>query len=116
MAAKGSGRSWQDIQLMIATSSVAVTLGLWNLLAGPDREASLERAEEQARQEALAADVQATPLAPAIAEAPMPPGETVLLLGGQAPQTRIVVQGGKGGGGGRGGGGGGGAATSTRSS
>jgi len=113
VANKTNGRSWNDIQLMLASTSVALTLSFWNLFAGPDREAAVLQAQQKAAEDAM---LQAE-LAASQPAAPAPSGEssTKLLLGGQAPQTQVVV-GGRGGRGGGGGGGGGGAAASTRSS
>jgi uncharacterized membrane protein YgcG len=118
MAGRPAARSWNDIQMIIATASMAATLGLWNLFAGPDRAAALQRAREEAEEKAKA-ELAATPV-PLVGIVPNPTAGGVLLLGGAAPQSQIIVQSGGGGGGGRrgggGGGGGGGAAASTRSS
>jgi hypothetical protein len=108
--------------MIIATTSMAATLGLWNLFAGPDRAGAIERAEQEAAEKARV-ELAPTPM-PVESVAPAVEAGGVLLLGGAAPQSQIIVQsgGGGGGGGGRrgggegGGGGGGGAATSTRSS
>ena len=48
MANKPASRNWNDIQLVIATSSMALTLAFWNLFAGPDREMAMKHAQEQA--------------------------------------------------------------------
>ncbi|CAG0992337.1 hypothetical protein ANAEL_02372 [Anaerolineales bacterium] len=111
MASKPTSRNWNDIQLVIATGSMALTLALWNLFAGPDRETAMKRAQEKAdlppqpaQTAAPAAEVKPTLQAPI-----MPAGP--ILLGGSAPQTTIVIR--KGGGGG---GDGGGGVTSTGSS
>ena len=122
MANKSSSRNWNDIQVAIASVSMALTLGLWNLFAGPDRETAERRAQEEAaeraRQEAIRASMP-TP-APQVTAVPTPM-QGKLLLGGQAPQTQIIIQSGSRGGGGGGGddgggGGGGGAVASTGSS
>jgi len=113
MANKPPTRNWNDIQIVVATVSMAVTLAFWNMFAGPDRESAVKRAQEQA----------AIPPQPAVTAAPLavnpptPLGDGKILFGGSAPQTTIIVQSGSGGGGGGGGGnGGGGAVTSTKSS
>jgi hypothetical protein len=114
MANKPSPRNWNDIQIVIATISMALTLAFWNLFAGPDRETAAKRAQEQA---ALP-----SPPQPAQITAPVQPnlqsttlqGNGPILLGGSAPQTQIIVQ--NSGRNGGGGGGGGGGATSTGSS
>ena len=116
MANKPAPRNWNDIQVVIATISMAFTLAFWNTFAGPDRASALKRAQEQA----------AIPPQPIATEAPIvvaptPLGDGKLLFGGNAPQTQIIVHSGGGGGGGNtsGGGGntGGGApVTSTKSS
>ena len=48
MANKPASRNWNDIQIVIATGSMALTLVFWNLFAGPDRETAIKRAQEQA--------------------------------------------------------------------
>ncbi len=119
MANKPASRNWNDIQIMIATGSMALTLIFWNLFAGPDRETAVKRAQEQAS---------IPPPQPVQAAAPMVEvqptlqsttlqGNGPILLGGSAPRTQIIIQGGGGGGGdGGGAGGGGGAVASTGSS
>jgi uncharacterized membrane protein YgcG len=108
MANKPAPRNWNDIQVVIATISMAVTLAFWNLFAGPDRVSALKRAEEQAAippQPTVTAD-------PIVIVQPTPLGDGKILFGGNAPQTQIIVQsGGGGGGGGNGGGNGGGGGT-----
>ena len=118
-------KSWFDVQTAIMTISMAAVLVLWNLFAGPDREAALRKAAEELANQpepVVAPPVQQ----PAQQSAQMQPAQVVIpqpgekiMLGGAAPQTQIIIQkgGGDGGGGaGGGGGGGGGAAASTSSS
>jgi hypothetical protein len=118
MANKPAPRKWNDIQIAIATISMASTLVFWNVFAGPDREAAAKRTQEQA----AAIPPQPTIIAePILAAKPTPLGDGKILFGGKAPQTQITVvrSGGGGGGGGGGGsasGGGGGGVTSTGSS
>ena len=124
MANKPSPRNWKDVQTMFATTSMALTLALWNHFAGPDREAAEKRAQEEAEAAAALAlqTVEAQPIVEAAPELPTGP----IFLGGSAPQTKVIVQtsgnngGGGGGGGGNGGGGNGGGGgapvTSTSSS
>ncbi len=111
MANKSAPRSWSDVQFVIATGSMALTLAFWNMFAGPDREAAMKQAQERAAVPPPPMEVAPQPQA-------IPTGP--ILLGGSAPQTTIVVQKGGGGGGDNGavdaGGGGGGATTSTGSS
>jgi hypothetical protein len=116
MANKPAPKKWNDIQVAIATISMASTLVFWNMFAGPDREAAAKRAQEQA----VAIPPQPTATAePIVAVLPTPLGDGKILFGGNAPQTKIIVQTGSrndGGGGGTSGGGGGGGVTSTGSS
>ncbi len=105
MAGKPGSKSWNDIQMVIAAISMAVTLALWNLFAGPDRATAEQRAREQAAQ-----NTNQSPQPAAAVTAPTPiPNGGVIFFGGSAPQTTIVHSGG-------GGGGGGGGVTSTGSS
>jgi hypothetical protein len=123
MANKPASRNWNDVQLFIATASMAATLAFWNQFGAPDREAAMKRAQERAallppppvQVSAPAAPVN---VSPTLQSPTVPTGP--ILLGGSAPQTTIIIQKGGGGGGGGegggGGGGGGGGATSTGSS
>jgi hypothetical protein len=106
MANKPGARNWNDIQMVMAAISMAVTLAFWNMFAGPDRASAEQRAREQAAQPTMQ-PTQNTVIAPV--PTPMDSGG-VILLGGSAPQTTVIVHtgGGKGGGGGP--------VTSTRSS
>ena len=109
MANKPAPKNWNDVQLTIAAGSMALTLTLWNLFAGPDRAEAVKRAQDLA---ALppAQPTEAVAPAPAIEVQPaIQQGNGPILLGGSAPQTQVVVTVG-------GGGGGGAPATSTSSS
>jgi len=95
-------RSWKDVQLIISSISVAVTLGLWSLWASREK---------------TAAAVEAEAALPSVADTPatgpmLLPGQT-LYLAGPTPQANAPVsiqekrkhrRGGNGGGGGGGGG------------
>ena len=107
MANKPAPKKWIDIQLVIATISMAFTLVFWNLFAGPDRESALKRAQEQA---AIPPPEPLQTTEPVVVIQPTPLGDGKILFGGSAPQTTIIVQNSGGGGnsGGSGGGGGGG--------
>jgi hypothetical protein len=114
-------RSWFDTQMVIITISMAAVLGLWNLFAGPDREAAAQKAAEEFtnQQNQLTQQTEPVIISPAPIAQPVPPvaappqpGEKIM-LGGSAPQTQIFIQRGGGGGGGSGGGSN---TTSTRSS
>jgi uncharacterized membrane protein YgcG len=120
MANKPASRNWNDIQVAIATISMASTMVFWNMFAGPDRETAVKRAQEQA---AIPPQLTVT-AAQIVAAPPTPLGDGKILFGGSAPQTQVTIiqTGGGGGGGGEGGSGasggsgGGGAVTSTGSS
>lgn len=123
MANKPASRNWNDIQLVIATGSMAFSLIFWNMFAGPDREAAIKRAQEQAAQLPMDPVQIVTPVVetqPTAQSVVLPSGP--ILLGGTAPQTQIIVQTGGGGGGGNNSGAntgantGGGTVTSTGSS
>jgi hypothetical protein len=104
MANRPATHNWNDVQLIFATTSMALSLGLWNLFAGLDRKAAVTRAQQEAaQQEAAQPAVPASLVSPtpAITTPPTLQGNTPILLGGSAPQTRVVQSNGKGGGGGR---------------
>lgn len=110
MANKPASRNWNDIQVVIATISMALTLVFWNLFAGPDRVSALKRAQEQAALQP-SQPIQTTE---SVLVQPTPPGDGKILFGGSAPQTQIIVQsGGRGDNNGGGGGGGAGAGGGT---
>jgi hypothetical protein len=118
MANKPAPRNWNDIQIMIATGSMALTLAFWNVFAGPDRDAAIKHAQEQA---ALPPPQPMQTSAPVVESQPILQESTLpnagpILLGGSAPQTQIIVKTGGGGGGGAAAAGGSGAAASTGSS
>ena|SRR3972149_3914064 len=107
MIRKPNARNWNDIQMLIATLSLALTLGFWNLFAGPDR----ETAAKKAAQTVIPTPTSQPPGAESLPPTLLPAGIKIL-LGGAAPlppaapqQTRR-----------RGNNGGGGAVTTTRSS
>jgi hypothetical protein len=93
---KPASRSWTDIQMVLAALSMALTLGLWNLFAEPDRVAADQKAQQQPP------DVPPSEAAPVLAAPTVPTqaGPIKILLGGVAPQTVITVQQPRGGGGG----------------
>jgi hypothetical protein len=96
MANKPVSRSWNDVQIVIATISMAFTLALWNLFAGPDRETALKRAQTQPTQQPIGQ----SPVPIITQPVPTALGDGVLLLGGSAPQTTVIVRSGGGNGGG----------------
>lgn len=98
---KPASRSWGDIQMVLAALTMALTLGLWNLFAQPDRVAAEQKAKEAPD---LPPATEAAPTLAAPAAAPTQAGPIKILLGGVAPQTVITVQQPSRGGGGGGGG------------
>jgi uncharacterized membrane protein YgcG len=116
---KPASRNWNDIQMLLAALAMALTLGLWNLFAGPDR----ALAKESAQPTELPPP---QPVAEQPTAAPTALPQVKIYLGGVAPQTQITITNvrkgggggggggtlpGTGGGGGSGGGGGGGGGT-----
>ncbi len=99
---KPAPKNWNDVQVAIATASMVTTLACWNMFAGPDHAAALERAQEQAT-------VDSATTASAIIATPQ---VGKVFFGGAEPQPVVVVlrpnQGSNSGGGGGGGGGSGG--------
>jgi uncharacterized membrane protein YgcG len=99
-------RNWKDVQLIISSISVALSLGLWSTWASRDK-----------AEAAPAAPKATMPTTEAVTATPMPlllPGQ-ILYLATAGPQTNAPVsseqkpkrrKGGDGGGGGGGGGGG----------
>ena len=109
MAGKPNTRNWNDVQLVIVSIALVLTLILWNAFAGPDRVKAGGNASPTtpATATSLPTDV--------VALTPTPLPEIKIMFGGTPPgQTASVpVQprprggGGGGSGGGSGGGGGG---------
>jgi hypothetical protein len=42
MPAKSHTRHWKDVQTTIATAAIVMTLGLWNLFAGPEKAVAVQ--------------------------------------------------------------------------
>jgi hypothetical protein len=111
-------KSWTDVQLIISSFSIALTLGFWGLFASQDKSGSGVTGE-------IAVPTQPDPV---ISTAPpvLLPGQK-LLFGGTSPQSlsqlqtkptpqQVIITVKKHGGGGSGGGGGAGAHAGTGSS
>jgi hypothetical protein len=86
MASKPGARNWNDVQLVLAALAMTLTLGLWNLFAGPDSAEARKTAEQQPpmspiTEEPISVDGTPTPLPP-----------IKILLGGVAPQLQVVQQ------------------------
>jgi hypothetical protein len=110
MANKPASRNWKDIQMVMAAMTMTLTLGLWNVFARQD----LAKAGENGSQPGL---TPAAEVPPAVMASPTAAGPIKILLGGQAPQTKVIQQpGARRGGRNNGGSGGGGGAATTRSS
>lgn len=108
MANNNGSRNWNDVQLVLAALAMTLTLGLWNIFAEPDLAHAKENLEQQP----------STPPAtaiPSVAGTPTRLPPIKILLGGVAPQLKVVQQP-SARRSGRSGGGGGGPVTTTRSS
>jgi hypothetical protein len=78
---RGKARNWKDIELIVASISVAATLGLWGLWSSPKKTTASVSG---------VADLPAPPEDPAAAAPMLLPGQ-VLYLGGAAPQAPSQV-------------------------
>ncbi len=120
--AKPNKKSFDDVKMMIATLSITMTIVFWNLFAS----ASSNEVTAAENIPQITATLEPTVQ---VAVEPTPTFVGKILLGGEAPQPRVVVVqksgggggggnngGGGGGGGNTGGGGGGGATTTTKAS
>ena len=81
---KPASRNWNDIQMFLAALAMALTLGLWNLFAGPDRALAKEKAQP------VSQPPQPISEQPTVA-APTALPQVKIYLGGVAPQTQITV-------------------------
>ena len=89
MKSQTKKRTWIDVQIVILTVAMTAVLSLWNLFAGPDRDAELSsQVDEIAVNPAPGGNTGPTPVVSSAAPAP---GEKIM-LGGKEPQTTIVVQ------------------------
>ena len=89
MRNKPGPKSWNEIEMLISAIAIALTLGLWNLLASPKKSDNTSAATSTDTPQPTSIAVTITPV-------PLPmllPGQ-VLLLGGTVPQsvTQIVGQ------------------------
>ena len=107
-------KNFDDVKMIIATLSITMTIVFWNLFAGSANNTETVSAENIPQ---ITATVE-----PIVQVEPTPTFVGKILLGGEAPQPRVVVVqqksgggggGNNGGGGGNGGAGGGGGTTTT---
>ena len=77
MPPKPKLRNWNDVQIMLATISIAATLGLWNLFAEPVK--------------TVTAQVQDEPVTPPPTEEPPTPAP-VAVISTAMPQTQPQIQ------------------------
>jgi len=97
-------KSWTDIQMIISSIAIAITLGLWSLFSGPQKKNASVTGEVIVPPQPQNTSV--------VTQPQLAPGQK-LLFGGTAPRQKVVVVNGGGGGGGgaapaaNGGGGGG---------
>jgi hypothetical protein len=120
MPPKPKLRNWNDVQIMLATISIAATLGLWNVFAEP-----VKTVTAQVQDEPVTPPPPTTEPSPVAAEPTAMPQilpQTKIMFTQVAPQTSNVVQPQKkkkkknNNNNNGGGGGGGGAVTNTKSS
>jgi len=91
MKSRTKKRTWFDVQIVILTVATTAALSLWNLFAGPDREAALaleSLADEETPSPAPIEEANPTSVVSASVSVP---GEKIM-LGGKEPQTTIVIQ------------------------
>ena len=114
MQNKSVPKSWTDIQMIISSIAIAITLGLWSLFSGPQKK------NASVTGEMIVPPQTSTVNTTVVTQPQLVPGQK-LLLGGTAPKQKVVVVNGGGGGGGGGvapasGGGGGGTGGGTGTS
>ncbi len=84
MPNKSSSKKWSDVEIAIATVSIAVTLGLWNVFAAPQQKNGTPQVNATVAPPPT--DVPVTLSLPTV----MP--EVKILLGGKAPQIQAPAQ------------------------
>lgn len=104
---QGKTRSWADVQLIISSISIAVTLGFWGLMTSREKNSAAVRGE---------ATIAAASASTSSSVQMLLPGQVLYLGGAPAPAPAPVMNQRKHRRGGGDGGGGGGAAASTGSS
>jgi hypothetical protein len=82
MPPKKAARNWNDIQMAITAVAMTLMLALWNLFAGPDREAAARKAAQEPQATPVPTE---TPLA-ALTPTPMPIVK-IIFGNGAAPQS-----------------------------
>lgn len=80
MPPRPNTRSWNDVQMVIATVSIVATLGLWNLFAEPSK--PLTSPDEPVL----------PPTEPPVASFPTPLPQVKIMFTQLAPQTTTVQQ------------------------
>lgn len=89
MKPKNKKRTWFDVQIVILTVAMTTVLSMWNLFAGPDREAALASQKDELADNPVPIEDSAPP---PVVTASVPPSGEKIMLGGKEPQTTIVVQ------------------------
>ncbi|MBI1794929.1 MAG: hypothetical protein HYR70_12185 [Chloroflexi bacterium] len=82
MQNKTSSKNWTDIQLIISSIAIALTLGLWSLFASPAKKNSGVSGQVV---------VPPQPDTTTVAQPQLAPGQKIL-FGGTAPQPQVIVK------------------------
>jgi len=90
MPPKNKSRNWNDVQIAIATVSVAATLGLWNLFAEPPKIVTAQAADPVIPPPPT--EEPPTPVPVAAEPIATPQIQTKIMFTQVAPQTSNVVQ------------------------
>ena len=85
MASKSNSRSWNDVQIAIATTAIVATLGLWNLFSTPVKTVT-------AKVEEPIIPPLPTEEPPAVANEPVVMPQVKIMFTQVAPQPSVVVQ------------------------
>lgn len=86
--AKPKKNNFEDVKMLIATLSITMTLVFWHLFSASAASAQEQVAVANLPQAAATLD----PVAVALEPTPAPTFTGKILLGGQAPQPKVVVQ------------------------
>jgi len=94
MPKKAKKKNWDDVKMVISALSVTATLAMWNIFAAANNQ------KETAQVAELLPESEPVVIIEPAATQPQPAFTGKILLGGEAPQPRVIVRSGGGGGGG----------------
>ena len=89
-ASRSHEKKWDDVKMVVAAAAVTATLALWNFFASADFQTKAIQPPEQVSSVPVEKAAE-QPVELAVAPTPTPLAGKIL-MGGTAPQPRVVIQ------------------------